>query len=209
MFFNELHQKSYDTNYPGHFMEYSILSKTLQCTWYIYMKFTERYIVQWKSSKREASAFCLNWAQQCGRTVKLGATVWSGCTIQWRQLHSLECDHRKQMEAKGAQMGGGGSLVNKLVQAGLCFTKVNHEILAEAGQKCYCELLKVYVRLSCRSFQNRWISLHFPMGPSFRLIHRCVSVLLVRHGKTVKCMTNWDNVLMLSRGTHSSQVVYV
>ena len=59
------------------------------------------------------------------------------------ELHSVECDHRKQMEAKGAQMGGGGSLVNKLVQAGLCFTKVNHEILAEAGQKCYCELLEV------------------------------------------------------------------
>ena len=100
-------------------------------------------------------------------------------------LHSLECDHRKQMEAKGAQMGGGGSLVNKLVQAGLCFTKVNHEILAEAGQKCYCELLEVYVRLSCRSFQNRWISLHFPMGPPLHLIHRCVSVFLARHGKTV------------------------
>ena len=48
------------------------------------------------------------------------------------------------MEAKGAQMGGGGSLVNKLVQAGLCFTKVNHEILAEAGQKCYCELPKFW-----------------------------------------------------------------
>ena len=47
------------------------------------------------------------------------------------------------MEAKGAQMGGGGSLVNKLVQAGLYLTKVNHEILAEAGQKCYCELLEV------------------------------------------------------------------
>ena len=48
----------------------------------------------------------------------------------------MECDHGKQMEAKGAQMGG-GSLVNELVQAGLCLTKVKHEILAETGQKCY------------------------------------------------------------------------
>ena len=85
------------------------------------------------------------------------------------------------MEAKGAQMGGGGSLVNKLVQAGLCFTKVNHEILAEAGQKSYCELLKVYVRLSCRSFQNRWISLHFPMGPPLHLISQVCACLV---GKT-------------------------
>ena len=37
------------------------------------------------------------------------------------------------MEAKGAQMGG-GSLVNKLVQAGLCLTKVKHEI-PETGTK--------------------------------------------------------------------------
>ena len=50
------------------------------------------------------------------------------------------------MEAKGAQMGG--SLVNKLVQAVLCLTKVNHEILKETGQKCYCELLEVYVIMS-------------------------------------------------------------
>ena len=62
-------------------------------------------------------------------------------------VHSVECDHRKQMEAKGAQMGGGGSLVNKLVQAELCLTKVNHEILEQPGQKCYCELLEVYVGL--------------------------------------------------------------
>ena len=40
------------------------------------------------------------------------------------RLYFVECDRRKQMEAEGA----GTSLVNKLVQAGLCFTKVNHEI---------------------------------------------------------------------------------
>ena len=40
------------------------------------------------------------------------------------RLYFVECDRSKQMEAEGA----GTSLVNKLVQAGLCFTKVNHEI---------------------------------------------------------------------------------
>ena len=40
------------------------------------------------------------------------------------RLYFVECDRRKQMEAEGA----GTSLVNKLVQAGLCFTKVNQEI---------------------------------------------------------------------------------
>ena len=55
------------------------------------------------------------------------ATVW--WLVGWRQLHSVECDHRKQMEAK--ELKWGESRVNKLVQAGLCFfTKVNHEILA-------------------------------------------------------------------------------
>ena len=29
--FNELHHKSHNTKHPGHFLEYSILSKTLQC----------------------------------------------------------------------------------------------------------------------------------------------------------------------------------
>ena len=49
------------------------------------------------------------------------------------RLYFVECDRRKQMEAEGA----GTSLVNKLVQAGLCFTKVNHEIQTKKNAATY------------------------------------------------------------------------
>ena len=69
-------------------------------------------------------------------------TLW--WLVGWRQLHSVECDHRKQMEAK--ELKWGESRVNKLVQAGLCFfTKVNHEILAGTGQKCYWAFVNLFL----------------------------------------------------------------
>ena len=166
--------------------------------WAIHRKL---YKQRQKSSERESCAFCLNWEQQFGRTMKAA------------ELHFVECDHGKQMEAR--ELKWGGSLVNKLVQAGLCATKVKHQILAETGQKCYWAFVNwsdvVLSRnsITCYciprlekyiSFSSLGILMHkmtfvcllkqvdlvvsycrLPLHP----IRRCVSGFLVRHCKTV------------------------